>query len=106
MPVFHVKAPHACLQMRLMNPPNTTWQQILAQARVNPLFLKDPVSITHSAPPCTAASVSGCTSQVVMKSIQNVLQSNVSVCTSLGQPFVTQFNLIFADMLLVSCLQT
>lgn len=39
--------------------------------------------------------------QVVMKSIQNLLQTNVSVCTSLGQPFMTQFNIIFTDMLQV-----
>lgn len=66
--------------MRLMAPPNTTWQQILAQARANPEILKQ---------------------TEVMKSIQNVLQTNVSVCTSLGQPFSTQFNLIFQDMLQV-----
>lgn len=28
-------------------------------------------------------------------------QTNVSVCSSLGQPFVSQFNLIFLDMLAV-----
>ncbi len=39
--------------------------------------------------------------QEVIKSIQNVLQTNVSVCTSLGQPFVTQMNFIFNDMLQV-----
>lgn len=31
------------LQMRLMAPPNTTWQQILAQARANPELLKQTV---------------------------------------------------------------
>jgi len=41
--------------------------------------------------------------QVAIKSIQNVLQTNVSVCTSLGQPFMPQFNVIFADMLQVRC---
>ena len=39
--------------------------------------------------------------QEVIKSIQNVLQSNVSVCTSLGQPFVTQMTFIYTDMLQV-----
>jgi exportin-1 len=39
---------------------------------------------------------------VVIKSIQNVLQTNVSVCTSLGHAFMTQFNLIFPDTLQVS----
>ena len=28
-------------------------------------------------------------------------QTNVSVCSSLGHPFVSQFNLIFLDMLAV-----
>mmetsp|Transcript_36522 Transcript_36522/g.81303 ORF Transcript_36522/g.81303 Transcript_36522/m.81303 type:complete len:1073 (+) Transcript_36522:318-3536(+) len=65
---------------RLMGPPNATWQQILAQARANPDVLRQ-----HE----------------VIKSIQNVLQTNVSVCTSLGQPFVAQFNIIFPDMLQV-----
>ena len=37
----------------------------------------------------------------MIKSIQNVVQTNVSVCTSLGQPFTTQFNVIFPDMLQV-----
>ena len=32
---------------------------------------------------------------------QNVLQTNVSVSNSLGQPFITQFNIIFSDMLQV-----
>uniref|UniRef100_A0A7S0WF70 Importin N-terminal domain-containing protein n=1 Tax=Chlamydomonas leiostraca TaxID=1034604 RepID=A0A7S0WF70_9CHLO len=65
---------------RLMGPPNATWQQILAQARTAPDILKQ---------------------QEVIKSIQNVLQTNVSVCTSLGQPFVAQFNVVFPDMLQV-----
>ncbi len=63
-----------------MAPPNTTWSQILVQARANPEVLKQ---------------------QEVIKSIQNVLQTNVSVCTSLGQPFLVQFNVIFGDMLQV-----
>lgn len=45
-------------QTRLMTPPNATWQQILLQARSNPDILKQ-----HE----------------VIKSIQNVLQTNVSV---------------------------
>lgn len=68
------------LQQRLMAPPNTTWAQILAQARASQEVLK---------------------AQEVIKSIQNVLQTNVSVCTSLGHPFLTQFNVIFSDMLAV-----
>ncbi|KAF5832627.1 armadillo-type protein [Dunaliella salina] len=65
---------------RLMAPPNTTWQQIIAQAKANPEVLKQ---------------------QLAIKSIQNVLQTNVNVCTSLGQPFMSQFNVIYADMLQV-----
>jgi exportin-1 len=65
---------------RLMQPPNATWAQTIAQARVTPDVLK-----MHD----------------VMRSIQNVLQTNVSCCTSLGQPFLVQLNLIFADMLQV-----
>lgn len=63
-----------------MAPPNATWQQIIAQAHANPEILKQ---------------------TEVIRSIQNVLQTNVSVCSSLGQPFSTQFNLIFQDMLAV-----
>ncbi|GAX79005.1 hypothetical protein CEUSTIGMA_g6445.t1 [Chlamydomonas eustigma] len=66
--------------VRLMAPPNATWQQILIQARSNPEILKQPE---------------------VIRSIQNVIQTNVSVANSLGQPFITQFNLIFSDMLQV-----
>ncbi|KAL6757535.1 exportin [Haematococcus lacustris] len=65
---------------RLMAPPNATWQTILASAQGNPDVLK--------APEAT-------------RSIQNVLQTNVSVCSSLGQPYAQQFNVIFADMLQV-----
>ncbi|MEW5316465.1 MAG: hypothetical protein WDW38_007837 [Sanguina aurantia] len=65
---------------RLMAPPNATWNQILAEARGNPDVLKQPQ---------------------VIKNIQNVLQTNVSIATSLGQPYVAQFNLIFTDMLQV-----
>ncbi len=72
--------PRPLLQHRLMAPPNTTWAQILAQAEASPEVLKQ---------------------QEVVRSIQNVLQTNVSVCTSLGQPFVVQFNIIFKNMLQV-----
>lgn len=64
-----------------MGPPNATWSQILAQAHASSDVLKQ---------------------QEVIKSIQNVLQTNVSVCTSLGQPFLVQFNVIFSDMLQVT----
>ncbi len=87
-----------------MAPPNSTWQQILVQARANPEVLKQTVSAPEffaSQPVKTTCSCARC-AQEVIKSIQNVLQTNVSVCTSLGQPFATQFNVIYGDMLQVS----
>jgi exportin-1 len=65
---------------RLMTPPNARWRQMIDQARVDVEVLK--------------------TTQVV-KDVQNILQTNVSVCSSLGAPFVTQIDLIFLDMLSV-----
>ena len=65
---------------RLMAPPNTTWSSIIAQARADVGILK---------------------STEVIKNIQNILQTNVSVCSSLGAPFITQLNLIFVDALAV-----
>lgn len=64
--------------LRLMDPPNVTWAQIIRQARTNVEVLKDPN---------------------VIKNLANILRTNVGVCTSLGQPFVTQLQLIFVDML-------
>eukprot|EP00887_Chlorella_sp_A99_P002494 scaffold10.g2494.t1 len=65
---------------RLMAPPNATWQQIIAQAKANVEVLKQ---------------------AEVVKNVQNILQTNVSVCSSLGQPYASQLNLIFLDMLAV-----
>lgn len=65
---------------RLMTPPNATWGQILAQAQANPEVLKQ---------------------QEVIKSLQNVLQTNVSVCTSLGNPFISQMAQMVDSMLQV-----
>ena len=42
-----------------MSPPNGTWQQIIAQATASPDVLKQPE---------------------VMRNLQNILQTNVSVC--------------------------
>jgi exportin-1 len=53
---------------------------LITQAKANPEVLKQ---------------------QLAIKSIQNVLQTNVNVCTSLGQPFMSQFNIIYADVLQV-----
>lgn len=65
---------------RLMGPPNTTWGQILVQAQANPEVLKQ---------------------QEVIKSLQNVLQTNVSVCTSLGNPYINQMAQMVDSMLQV-----
>jgi hypothetical protein len=65
---------------RLMGPPNNTWGQILAQAQANPEVLKQ---------------------QEVIKSLQNVLQTNVSVCTSLGNPYINQMAQMVDSMLQV-----
>lgn len=69
---------------RLMAPPNSTWGQILAQAQANPEVLKQ---------------------QEVIKSLQNVLQTNVSVCTSLGNPYISQMAQMVDSMLQVGWVQ-
>eukprot|EP00899_Mesostigma_viride_P028462 jgi/Mesvir1/8800/Mv02704-RA.1 len=63
---------------RLMEPPNQSWLQIIASARENLEYLKAPN---------------------VIREVANILQTNVSVCSSLGQAFVPQISLIFLDML-------
>lgn len=63
-----------------MGPPNATWGQIIGQAQGNPEVLKQ---------------------QEVIKSLQNVLQTNVSVCTSLGNPFISQMATMVDTMLQV-----
>lgn len=65
---------------RLMAPPNATWAQIIAQARQAPDALK---------------------SGEVVRNLQNLLQTNVSVCTSLGPSFASQLNRIYLDVLAV-----
>lgn len=65
---------------RLMAPPNNIWGQILAQAQQSPEVLKQ---------------------QEVIKSLQNVLQTNVSVCTSLGHPYLSQMVQMADSMLQV-----
>ena len=66
------------VQATLMTPPNATWQEIIEQAKQNVEVLKQPE---------------------VIKNLQNILQTNVSVCSSLGQPFIMQMTLIYQDML-------
>ncbi|KAL6772266.1 XPO1 [Auxenochlorella protothecoides x Auxenochlorella symbiontica] len=66
--------------VRLMGPPNVTWHQILAQAKQDVEVLKQ---------------------GEVIRNLQTVLQTNVSVCTSLGPSFTPQLNIIYLDMLAV-----
>lgn len=72
--------PHAMLQDRLMAPPNTTWKQIIAEASQQPEILKQPE---------------------VVRNVLNILQTHVSVCSSLGPPFQRQMSLVYAEMLTV-----
>jgi exportin-1 len=65
---------------RLMAPPNSIWGQILAQAQANPEVLKQ---------------------QEVIKSLQNVLQTNVAICSSLGNPYLVQMVQMADSMLQV-----
>lgn len=66
------------VQTRLMQPPNATWQQIIAQATQSPEVLKAPE---------------------VVRNVQNILQTNCSVASSLGPPFLSQMTIIYVDML-------
>ena len=61
-----------------MGPPNTLWQTIIAEAAARPEVLKESETI---------------------KNVQTILQTNVSVCTSLGTAFVAQMSKIFTDLL-------
>jgi len=63
---------------KLMELPNNTWNQVLAEARMNAEVLKQ-----HD----------------VIRNIANILQSNTAVATSLGHSFHTQITLIYTDML-------
>ena len=63
---------------RLMEPPNRIWSDIIARARADPRVL-----IEKDVPP----------------SIAHIIQTNASVCVSLGQAFYTQMSLIFMDTL-------
>ena len=66
------------LQNRLMGPPNHTWSEMIGQANTQPDVLRQ---------------------TEVVRNIQNILQTNVSVCSSLGQPFVSQMSLIYVETL-------
>ena len=66
------------VQDQLMGPPNRMWQGITGSAAANPESLKDAETI---------------------KNVQNILQTNVSVCNSLGTAFTPQMSKIFSDLL-------
>eukprot|EP00884_Botryococcus_braunii_P004854 jgi/Botrbrau1/1436/Bobra.0063s0127.1 len=63
---------------QLMAPPNSTWRNILSQAAASPDMLKE---------------------QDIIRNVQNILQTNTSVCSSVGPPFLTQLSGIYLDML-------
>lgn len=60
--------------------PNAKWQEIIAQASTNVEVLK---------------------ATETMKTVQHILQCNMSVCQSLGQSFLSQLTVIYVDMLKV-----
>lgn len=61
-----------------MAPPNLTWREIVQGATVQPDILKQ---------------------TEVIRNVQNILSTNASVASSLGQPFLSQITLIYLDML-------
>lgn len=63
---------------QLMGPPNSRWRSILEQARADGGTLRNPD---------------------IQKTLHNILQSNVSVCTSLGGRFMPQMAEIYRSML-------
>lgn len=65
---------------RLMAPPNATWDGVVAAAAADPATL-------------TAAHV--------IKNVTNILQTNTSVCSSLGPPFAPQAARLLPDLLRV-----
>lgn len=67
-----------CVQESLMEPPNHMWGEILQQASANQAMLQQPE---------------------VVRNIQTILATNVSACSSLGNPFVSQLTRIYRDML-------
>ena len=78
MDIWDLTSRLVVLQEQLMGPPNATWKNIIENAAQQPDILKD---------------------NEVIKNVQNILQTNVSVCTSLGHPFLSQMSRIYTDML-------
>jgi hypothetical protein len=68
-----------------MAPPNATWQTIIAQAQQNVEILKQ---------------------TEVIRNVQNIMQTNVAVCSALGHSFISHLNIIYLDMLSIyKCVQ-
>ena len=63
-----------------MAPPNATWREILAEASQSAEVLRQPD---------------------VVRNVHTILSTNVSVCQSLGHPFIHQMQHIYMDMLQV-----
>lgn len=63
-----------------MAPPNATWRDLLAQASQNPEVLRHGDTI---------------------RNVHTILSTNVSVCSSLGHPFIHQMERLYMDMLQV-----
>jgi exportin-1 len=63
---------------KLMELPNQRWAEIIGQARQSVEFLK---------------------AQEVVRAVLNILQTNTSVASALGQAFLSQISLIYLDML-------
>ena len=61
-----------------MAPPNVTWHSIIQQAAVSSNVLKQ---------------------SEVVRNVQNILQTNMSVASSLGPPFLSQMRIIYVQML-------
>ena len=61
-----------------MAPPNVTWHSIIQQAAVSSDVLKQ---------------------SEVVRNVQNILQTNMSVASSLGPPFLSQMRIIYMQML-------
>ncbi|KAL3682847.1 hypothetical protein R1sor_000869 [Riccia sorocarpa] len=63
---------------KLMELPNARWAEIIGQARQSVDYLK---------------------TQDIIKAVLNILQTNTSVASSLGQAFLSQISLVYLDML-------
>ena len=68
------------LIMQLMEIPNRTWNDIIASASTNDSVLEE-----HE----------------MVKSVLNILKTNVAACKSIGSAFVTQLGNIYSDLLSV-----